>query len=186
MEIKMPKNQTITAEYAASILDYDKEDGIFTWRERPKYHFADERSWKSWNSRHAGKQAGSSRGNKFDYINITLNGMTLSAHRIVFLLELGHWPDKQVDHINGICSDNRRSNLRLCSQMENMHNRMPKTNTKTGMKGVCYRKADGKYVAKIRRKFLGSFDTPEEAAALYEKMASEVYGEYSLTNSRIF
>jgi hypothetical protein len=54
--------------------------------------------------------------------------------------------DRSVDHINRCGHDNRRSNLRLCSQAENRCN--SKSYSKTGFKGVQSRR--NKWRAQIR------------------------------------
>lgn len=50
-------------------------------------------------------------------------GRKLSAHRVVFYLVHGHWPDK-VDHRNGIRTDNSPDNLRDVTTLENNQNRV--------------------------------------------------------------
>ena len=54
-----------------------------------------------------------------------------------------------VDHINGDKLDNRRSNLRICTQQQNSYNsRLPNTNS-TGVKGVYWCNKRLKWVAQI-------------------------------------
>lgn len=81
-----------------------------------------------------------------------------------------------VDHINGDTLDNRRENLRVCSQSENMRN----TDCIFGaipFRGV--HKRNGRYVAGIKidgaRVELGAFETAEEAAAEYDKAAAALF-----------
>lgn len=55
-----------------------------------------------------------------------------------------------VDHINRNGLDNRRSNLRFCSNQENQYNtKLPSRNT-TGVLGVSYNKSMNSYTASIR------------------------------------
>ena len=89
-------------------------------------------------------------------------GKTLKAHRVVFYLVHGYWPD-QVDHINGVRDDNRPDNLRDVGRLENRHNRVHK--------GYSWNAKWGKYIAYIShggtRRHLGGFATPEEARMAY-------------------
>ena len=64
-----------------------------------------------------------------------------------------------VDHINGNPQDNRRCNLRVCTQADNMQNKF--------VKGYSFNKAKQKWEAYIgidnKRIYLGSFATEQEA-----------------------
>jgi hypothetical protein len=91
---------------------------------------------------------------------------------------------KYVDHINGDTLDNQNENLRLCSQTENQRNRKINSNNKSGYKGV---KASGKkWVAIIncnkKHKYLGTFETREDAAKAYNEYAKNLYGEFARLN----
>lgn len=78
--------------------------------------------------------------------------------------------DMVVDHINGDPLDNRRSNLRVCTQAENLRNRGLNRNHQTGFKGVVLASpgAAKPFVARIRlngtMRHLGCFANPEDAA----------------------
>ena len=83
---------------------------------------------------------------------------------------MGFTPDKihQVDHIDGESLNNRKSNLRLITRLENIQNAKAKCNNKIGFRGI--HPADGKYwasitVNKVRYGFKG-YDTLEEAVYL--------------------
>lgn len=96
-----------------------------------------------------------------------------------------------VDHINGNPLDNRRENLRVCTQAENTRNqRLSRTNT-TGYKGVTKRKINHsiktkRFYARItinrKRIELGYFATVEEAARAYDDAARKHHGQYARLN----
>lgn len=101
-------------------------------------------------------------------------------HRVILDIE-----DKNVhvDHINGDTLDNRRSNLRIATRRQNARNRTSIQNrNKSGFRGVCFHKNTRKWVAQIslngKRKNLGYFTTPEEAAKVFDSAAKEMYGEF--------
>lgn len=77
----------------------------------------------------------------------------------------------QVDHINRDVFDNRTSNLRLCTNSTNGHNRGMLRSNKTGYSGVYYDKYHKRYRAEIRirdkKHFLGYFSNPEDAYRMY-------------------
>lgn len=95
-------------------------------------------------------------------------------------------PGVIVDHINGDPSDNRRCNLRLCSQKENSRNCGTTWNSKTGVVGV--KKVKNRYVAQIMvdRKHItiGSFPTLELATAARAEAEKHYFGEFAPSISR--
>jgi hypothetical protein len=131
-----------------------------------------------------GKPVGSKAGN--GYINLELQGKKLLAHRVAWVIYYGDWPPGFVDHVNRDRSDNRIANLRQASRSQNHQNSGPKSQNATGFKGVSYRPRTDKYIAVIhrsnRQKYLGHFDTAEEAAAAYDREARVVHGEFAYQN----
>lgn len=88
----------------------------------------------------------------------------------------------KVDHINGNTLDNRKCNLRICTQAQNTRNRIkPKVNT-SGYKGVSKQTKGKKWIARVANIYLGLFDNPEDAAIAYDKKAKELFGEFAHLN----
>lgn len=172
----------LTAAYVRSILHYDPETGVFTWRRRPLEHFETKRSCGTWNGRYAGNVAG--RIN-IGYVDIHISNTMYLAHRLAWLYMTGSWPKECIDHINMNRSDNRFCNLREATHSENKFNRPKQSKNTSGHKGVTLHKPNSKWVAKIcangKHRNLGYFDTREDAAAAYAKAARELHGEFART-----
>ena len=75
--------------------------------------------------------------------------------------------DTIVDHINGDAFDNRKQNLRICSQQENLLNKSSMITDTSGFIGISFESQRNKYSAEIRKGYvrchLGRFDTLKEA-----------------------
>lgn len=91
----------------------------------------------------------------------------------------------EVDHINRDKLDNRRENLRLCTRLQNNRNRSKFKNNKTGYKGVYKKRSKYQSTIRIEGKtyYLGTFNTIEEAHAVYTEKARQVHGEYYYENN---
>ncbi len=122
---------------------------------------------------------------KTQYAQTYKNGKHIAIHRVILERIIGRPLEKgeYVDHRNNDGLDNRRENLRLASNSQNLANRGLNTNNKTGYKGVSWNTLCNKYEAYIRvqgkRKHLGLFDTAEEAHKAYCDAAKEHFGEFA-------
>jgi hypothetical protein len=89
-----------------------------------------------------------------------------------------------IDHINRDKLDNRLNNLRVITSKENSYNRTKNSNSENKYKGV--QKRGNKYIAVITkdgvRREIPGFNTEEEAAACYDMMAEEMFGNYAGKN----
>lgn len=103
----------------------------------------------------------------------------IRMHRLLSGADKGQY----VDHIDGDGLNNRRDNIRVCRQRDNMRNRKMPTTNSTGYKGVWWDKRINCYRACIRvddkTMHLGRFDDPSEAHKAYCEAAEKYYGEYS-------
>ena len=110
----------------------------------------------------------------------------LRMHRLILGLTD---PEICTDHINHNGLDNRRTNLRICTNAENQHNAILHTGNKSGYKGVSFFGATRKWRARImvydRRKTIGYYDSPEDAARAYDATALEYFGEFAATNEML-
>lgn len=104
-------------------------------------------------------------------------------HRLILGCKKGEF----ADHINGDTLDNRRENLRKCSQLENAKNRKKHRKTKSAFKGICQDMKTGRWRVRIaiapkKRVNVGYFVTQEEAARAYDVAAKIHYGEFASLN----
>ena len=123
-----------------------------------------------------------------DHITSNTRGRKVFLSRLIMGLDQAD--SIQVDHISGDPLDNRRRNLRMCTALGNSRNRTIRSDSLTGFKGVSYRVRENKYVARIsphpgERIFLGRFNTPQEAAAAYDRAAVLYHGEFARTNEML-
>lgn len=173
----MAGKTAITAEYVRARLDYDPETGTFTWK--PKS--GGDLQTNAWNAHWAGKVAGTPH--KRGYIVITLDERKWLAHRLAWLYVFGEWPAGGLDHKDKDTSNNAIANLRPASQSQNNWNTSKRRNNSSGFKGVTWHAARQKWTAWVcvnrKSKYLGLFNTPEEAAAAYAEAARKLHGEFA-------
>lgn len=166
----------LTQEYVRSLFDYNPSTGALTWRECPRENFSSERLWKIHITRWAGKDAGyidKSNG----YRRVDIDGVGYRAHRIAWLHYYGALPN-EVDHDNGVRSDNRIANLVDTSRSGNMKNKGMHKNNRSGVTGVSWAPKDKKWVARITVNYnnrrIGGFDNKDDAIAARLKAEKEL------------
>jgi hypothetical protein len=111
------------------------------------------------------------------------NGKKGLLHQIIMQPTKG----TDVDHINGIPTDNRKENLRICTHAQNTRNKHYNTRNLSGYKGVSWHKREKKWRAQIcynqKVLFLGSFNNIHEAAKAYNQKAKELFKEFAYLNT---
>ncbi|MGI4851696.1 MAG: HNH endonuclease [Janthinobacterium lividum] len=158
--------------------DPDYISGFLFWRKRPQTHFASVGRAESWNKVYSGRQAGGLIGN--GYLVTFVQKRSHYVHRILFAMASGAEPDREIDHVNGIKTDNQMSNLRLATSAQN------KANIASGHTGLRGTKAhQGRWVAQMsidgKNHYIGIFDTQEQAHAAYCQTVTQIRGEFALT-----
>jgi len=109
---------------------------------------------------------------------------TIHLHRFIMDAPKG----KVVDHINGDGRDNRKENLRICTNTENSRNCNRPPQGKVSYHGVRHLSGEKtkRYHVLIRfqgkKNSGGVFFTAEEAAVAYDKLAKEHHGEFATLN----
>ena len=111
---------------------------------------------------------------------------TTSKHVKLHRLIMGFPDNRVVDHIDRDKTNNRKSNLRLCTMKENCRNRSVLDSNKSGTPGVCWHKRDKKWQASItvnyKRIYLGSFVNKDEAIKARLEAEKKYYGSFSPNN----
>lgn len=133
-------------EYLCKILRYDAETGKLYWRVRLRGMFKTNRSWSSWNAQNSGKEAGTA-SRPDGYLQICINNIRFLTHRIVYALHNNDQPI-QIDHEDGVRTNNRLSNLRSVLHRQNSMNRVIPNNNTSGHMGVYFEKSLNKWRAK--------------------------------------
>lgn len=91
-----------------------------------------------------------------------------------------------IDHRDGDGLNNRRRNLRVCKQHQNMSSRQAPANTSSGYKGVTKHTQNGNWCAQITHKYkriyLGVFDDIVDAALAYNRAAKKYHGRFAVLN----
>lgn len=132
-----------------SLVDYDPDTGAFTRRS-------------------SGRRLRMGSLDSHGYVVVGVGYHLYRAHRLAWLYHHGKWPDGDIDHVNGIRTDNRIANLRDVCRSRNLLNRhAPRPENRLGVIGVRLR--GSRYEARIQfrgqRINLGRHDTIQGAAA---------------------
>lgn len=121
------------------------------------------------------------------YRYIKFRQKRILAHRVVFFMFHGFVP-KEIDHINTVRDDNRIENLRdAITHSNNLGNQSIQSRNKSSrFKGVCWDKNRSKWMASIKHnrkvKYLGRFDSENDAAKAYNNASIEIYGNFANIN----
>lgn len=167
-------SERFTAEYIRSRLSYSPETGDIIW----KLHDGASRRWAT---RWAGKRAGCAKVEGRVFVQI--DGRSVGAAVIAWVIMTGEWPQKIVDHRDGDPSNDRWDNLRLATPSENLRNMKRSASNTSGIKGVSFSKPHGKWRSAIvvsgETIFLGLHETKEAAGVAYADAAERLFGEFA-------
>lgn len=157
----------LTAQHAREALSYDPDTGVFRWASKVGRKVI------------VGAVAGSI--DQQGYVVIGLRGKTYRGQRIAVLIMTGEWPTGVVDHRDRNKANNSWINLRPASRVINGHNAGVIRRNTSGIAGVSYHAATGKWRAQIsinrKHKSLGLHASKEAAGAAYAAAKSEILGE---------
>ena len=164
---------SLTAERLREVIQYDPDTGKLTWRKR-----------------RAGVRFGAEAGcswhrpdGRMSYRTVYVDGYFYRGHVLAWLYMTGEWPSGDVDHRDGDGLNNCWGNLRAATRTQNNANQRLAITNKTGIKGVSFCRATGRYKAQIhidgKNKNLGRFHTIEEAGDAYAVAARRHFGEFA-------
>lgn len=134
-------------------------------------HEDDKLYWKVNRGRaKAGEEAGC-LDKRDGYYRIGVFGKQYLLHVLIWYMDKGVWPTGQLDNIDLDKSNNRPSNLRDVTQNVNQWNCVKRRHNISGFLGVSCHRRSGKWQASIaeygKQRYLGLFNSPEEAAKAY-------------------
>lgn len=161
-------------ELLRELLRYDPEAGKVFWRARTKIGGGDPAKLAAWNTKFAGREALAYK--KSDgYLNGTVFYTEVLAHRAIWAMVHGEWPDGDIDHLDHVRTNNRIENLRVVTQSENLKNTRLYRNNTSGVAGVVLQ--GSRWIAQIRHKgkqtHLGMFERFEDAVAARKRAESD-------------
>ena len=162
----------LTQETLRALLHYDPESGQFTWLVN--------RGSRARKGNVAGRIT--THSGPF-YREIIICRRVYQAHRLAFLYLTGAWPIGNVDHwdMNGL--NNRWANLRVATLSQNAANTGRYLTNTSGFKGVTMHRQSGRWQAQIKQHgksiYLGLFNDPAVAHAVYVAKARELFGEFA-------
>lgn len=166
-----------SVDYLLECFNYNADTGVISWRERPCHHFASEGYQRSWNSKFANTAAGYLAED--GYLEIGIRDKNHKAHRIIWAIYTGSYPEQYIDHLNGVRSDNRICNLRAVDKQENGVNTKIHSNNSSGVSGVMWCKRTKRWEVYIRaegkKKHLGRY-VEFDVAVNVRRQAEITYG----------
>jgi hypothetical protein len=180
-------NQQPSPALLKKLLEYKPESGDLFWLPRTPDMFSNksnlaENLCKGWNTKYSKKPAFLSIDNH-GYRRGGVMGRYYLAHRVIWAMQTGSWPEHTIDHIDGNKLNNSWSNLRHATHSENCRNKGMLPNNTTGFKGVGWHKRDQKWFARIyvhkKCLYIGYFPTAEEAYAAYCAHAQKLHGSFA-------
>lgn len=188
--MKISRSDILNREYISQCFEIDYKEGVLWWKHRPLAHFPNEKTFKIWNTKYAGKRAGSPIDKKSSiYWRVTISKQYFYVHQIVWLLFYGWLPDMleyKIDHRDRNSENNSITNLRFCTQKENSWNMLKDSNS---LIGTSFDKARDKWMIQFRGisgKISGRYSNEYTAAFIYDVLCSSERRGFAITNNLKF
>lgn len=166
----MPTNRIPIPITITNWLNYNPETGILTWRRSPGPRSPED------------SVAGSLNGD--GYLTIQFSNKSYQAHRIAWYLHYKTDPGElEIDHDNGIKTDNRISNLRPATHQQNSFNSTKSSTNTSGIKGISWDSKSASWRARVminsKSVHVGRFHTIEQAQKAIEFKRLELHKEFA-------
>lgn len=117
-----------------------------------------------------------------NYVATNLNQKNFSLHTLLIKAYKGLY----IDHINRDSLDNRRCNLRTCTQSANAKNRIKHKNSNSIYKGVYWHKKNKNWVTVLKSDkkvyYIGNFLKERWAGMAYDIWAKDLHGGFASLN----
>jgi hypothetical protein len=151
----------LTQQRLKEVLHYNPKTGVFTWIK---------------NSNIASSKS------PHGYLRVYVDGTSFYQHRLAWFYVNGCWPENEIDHINGVRTDNRINNIRLATRSENEMNTKMRSDNSSGVKGVSWYASRGRWVAEIRLQgkniWLGQFEELKDAENAIRKARPKIHDKF--------
>lgn len=155
-------------------------DGHLVWKKRPREEFKTSQGFGSFNANRAGKVAVA--GKIGGYWVTKINKTNYKTHRLIWIFVNGDiCIDDEIDHFDNDKLNYKIGNLRISDRSQNTSNRGAQSNSASGIKGVSWDKARGKWHAQVtgnglvlRARFINLID----AVKFSEKARIDLHGEF--------
>ena len=123
---------------------------------------------------------------KNGYVVTKKDNITIRMHRLVMNLDTTKEKcDLEVDHINHLKHDNRKSNLRIVTRSQNIMNQKTRKDNTSGVVGV--HRHENKWEVRIcvdgESIYSGVFDDKKDAINKRIELEEKYFGEFSYNNS---
>lgn len=177
------KHPILSIEQIAEVIRMDAASGLLFWKDRPRAMFRRECDYRNWNANKADSEAMISLDHE-GYKSGEILGQRHLAHRVVWALAHGSWPEKTIDHIDGDKTNNRIGNLRDVTNEVNNRNKRKRSGNPASVMGVCQR-GESRWIAYIyagRRIHLGSFSDFTDAVAA--RKSAEIRHGYHINHGQ--
>lgn len=154
-------------EIVKDLLAYNPDTGLLTWKM----------------SRRGTVKAGGIAGTVNDdgYIRVKVKQKFYPSHRIAWFIYHGQQPEGQLDHIDNDKTNNRISNLRLATPIQNNQNIGKTSSCTSGVKNVTWQKGAWQVVIKVNGKpmYFGRFQNLFEARERAIEVRKRYHGDFA-------